>query len=677
MSRILCLTAICALALGCQKPTPSSSRNSHPQLPRPHVKTKAPAKRSGYLEILDGTGVVQLRADGFKQLPLQQKLLAYYLIRAAEAGQEIIFDHTHPHGLLIKRTLEAIWIHSKGISPVALAKIKHYTKLYWLHGGPYHTRNKSKLPVAFSREELAAAVKVARQNGAVIPADVVKTVGPLLFDPKVQPLLKNMKPSPGQDIITASGMNYYENVTMADVKGFKEQFQLNSRLVKRDGKLIEEVFRAGRPPLVPAGRHHKPLAAVVRNLKLALPYASEKQKLTLTELITHFETGSLEAFDRMNIAWLKDNPRVDLILGYIEQYIDPRGVKGAFEGIISFVEPKQSRLMNAVAKNAQYFEDRSPWLPIYKRAKISIPVANAIHVLVGIGDAGPFLPAGINLPNSNVIRQKHGSKSVLLTNVNQAVDRATLGTGTNEFAPPQFRAQFKSLSGKCWEALVAYHEVVGHGSGKTSPKVGGKPAKFIKEFYSALEEARADLVALHHMFDPKTVALQLLPDSTAAPICYRIYVLSDLLMLRRLAGATRIQDDHMRAHHLVVNYVWRKHQAVKRVSKGGKSYLVVADMQKMRKGVAELLAEVMRIKAEGDYAAAKQLFETYGATFDLKLRDEVVRRAKRAGLANFHAFVNPQFKLVKQGGKIVDVAIEYKETFSQQMLRYARVLHAQ
>lgn len=631
-------------------------------------------KRSGYLDLVDGVGIVQLRADGFDKLSLKDKLLAYHLVKAAEAGHQIIYSHNHRYALEIRDWLEAIWLHPKGIDAGVLARIKHYTKLFWLNGGPYHNRNKTKFPAGFTKAELEKALAQAKKNGAKLDLTNFEKAAPLLFDPAFEPIKKEMKPKDGKDILTASGMNYYVGVTMADLKGFKEKYPLNSRLVKKDGKVIEEVFRAGDPKRkIAPGLYAKELGEVIAELGKAIEFAStEQQKVTLRELIDHLQTGDNGAFDKMNISWLKDNPRVDLILGFIEQYIDPRGIKGAYEGIISFVDPKQTKLMKAVANNAQYFEDHSPWLEIYKRKGISVPVANAIHVLVGTGDSGPFLPAGINLPNSDEIRQKHGSKSVLLTNVNQAIDRATLNVGLKEFGLPEYRDDFKRYSGVCWDAVVALHEVVGHGSGKTTEKVQGKPAKFIKEFYSALEEARADLVALHHMFDPKVVEIGLFPNKRLAEVCYRLYVQSDMLMLRRLENQKVIHDDHMRAHRLIVAYAERKFKAIKTITRDGKRYMVVSDVLAMKKAVSELLAEVMRVKAEGDYEGAKKLFETYGTTFDLSLRDEIVARAKKVGMANFHAFVNPQFELVKDAsGTITDVKVVYKESFDEQMLRYS------
>ena len=634
-----------------------------------------PAPTSPLLrERVGGIALVRLPVEGFDALTLNEKLLAYHLYKASLAGRDITYDQDHRLSLAIRRDLEQVLTHGGSLPRDLLERLRTYTKLFWIGNGPYNERTKRKTAPGFTREEWTMAVKAATAAGASVTTN--DAIERLLFEPDFQALMTSKSPPPGEDILTASANNYYEGVSLKDLEGFEEHYALNSKVVKEGGKPVELVWRAGREARedqrpAPPGGYAKELRNVSNHLRDAMAFAGDAQKETLRELIEHFETGSLDAFDRSNIAWLHDNPRVDLILGFIETYKDARGQKGEWEGVVSMIDARATKLMTAIAENAQYFEDRSPWSDEFKKKGIKVPVAKAIQVIVGNGGCGPSLPAGINLPNKDAIREKYGSKSFLLTNVMRATEQASADASLDEFALPEERDPARRLGGYSLTVHVALHEIVGHGSGKLSKKLEDRdPAIFLKEHANALEELRAELVALHHIFDPKM--RELAPECTeeCAEVAYRAYARSDFTNLRRVHTA-RIEDAHMRATHVIVQYAVKK-GAVVLEDHDGRHFQTVKDVPAMRAAVAELLAEVMRIKAEGDYDAAKTLFDTYGLHFDPALRDEVVARAKHAGVPDFFAYVMPELRAVKDArGHIVDVQLVPVDDFEGQMLRWS------
>ncbi|MCD6452564.1 MAG: peptidase M49 [Acidobacteria bacterium] len=641
--------------------------------------TKKEKGRVYFLEQVGNTQFVRIYADGFEELPLKEKLLAYYLYKAAIAGRDITYDQNHRYALEIRNILEEIITHSKGIDEKVLAKITDYTKLFWANNSNYNERTKRKFIPEVSFEEFVSAAKKAFANGADFGVkDEENLVAKLhhlkraIFDPDYEPLVTNKSPAPPDDIITGSANNYYYNVTLKEVEAFPEKYPLNSRLAKIDGKIVEEVYRAGGDG-IPPGRYARELKNVIKYLEKALPYAEGKQKETLKHLIRYFKTGDPADFRRYNISWVSDNPPVDTINGFIEVYKDARGIKGEYEALVYFVDKKRTKLMRDLATIAQYLEDRAPWKPEYKKKWGNVPVANSIAVLIGVGGAGPMSPIGINLPNAQDIREKYGSKSVLLGNIMTAANQAVGAKLTKEFALTKEEQERASRYGEIAGSVhVALHEVVGHGSGKVSPKLTKDPSEYLREYYSTMEEARADLVGLYHIWDDKLIEMGIIPNKEAAKAAYDSYVRGDLTMLRRIKSGDRIEDDHMRAHHLIVNYLKDKTKAVDVIKKDGKTYFKVNDYKKMRKGVAELLAEIMRIKAEGDYQAIKKLVNTYGIKIDTKLRDEVVARCKAINYPSYTAFVMPRLSLVRnKEGKVVDVIAHYDEDFATQMLRFS------
>ena len=631
------------------------------------------------LEQVGTTAIAQLYADEFKDLDLNEKILAYYLAQAVIAGDRIDNDQSHRHALEIKDILEEIITHKEGIDPETFKAILDYTKLFWVNHCQYNARTKAKFTPTCSFDQFLEAAISAQKNGASFNLKEGETIeGKLkklektIFNPSFEPLVTAKTPPPGQDILTASANNFYENVTLADLKNFKEKYPLNSKIAKKDGKLKELVWRAGNDDVKP-GLYAEELSNVISNLKLAIPYAGEQQKITLQHMIDYFETGDPDSFRKANISWLKDDPEVDFIIGFIENYKDARGIKGEWEGLISYVNRKTTQMMRDIAANAQYFESKAPWKEEYKKKHTQIPVANSIDVVTSGGDAGPHIPAGINLPNEQKIREQYGSKSVLLFNVMRDARKVTGGKSAEEFLLTDEEKELVQKYGSlARNVIIALHEVIGHGSGKVSPRLTKDPSEYLQEHYNTLEEARADLMALYNFFDPKLVELGILPNKDAAKAGYISEAMGDLTMLRRIKKGDRVEDDHMRASHLIQVYLEKKTKAVETVKKNGKTYRKVKDFDLFRQGAGELLAEIMRIKAEGDFEAAKKLINTYAIKIDPSLRDEVIERCRQIRYPDFVAFVVPELSLIKdKEGKIIDVEISYPMDLAVQQLKWA------
>ncbi len=630
------------------------------------------------LETVGEYAVSRVYADGFEELSKNDRALAFYLYRSALAGRDIFYDQMGRDVLEIRDLLEEILIHPQGIDPKFRDRLLLYLKLFWINNGNHNDRTRQKFVPEFTFEDLQTAAGQAQRAGAKIKLAFRETLQqkldrlrPALFDPRVDPLSTCKSPPPGGDILTCSSVNFQGGVSLADLKGFQETHPLNSRLVKKDGKVIEEVYRAGRGD-IPPGRYAKELKVMVGFLEKARPFADEAQGEILGHLIDYFATGDPAAFRAYNIAWVKHETPVDAILGFIETYKDPRGQKGAFEGIVHFVDRRTTRLQKDLANLAQHFEDRAPWDEAYKRKGFNIPIANAVKVLHAAGDSGPMPPIGVNLPNEEDIRERYGNKSVSLVNVMDAHNRASHARVVEEFFLPEDRALEMKYGSVVDLLQTTMHEVLGHASGKVSAGLKGDPREHLREYYSALEEARAELIALYNFFDPKLIEIGALPSPEAAEAAYRDYVTDDLYNLRRVRQGDVLEDDHMRATHLIVSYIRETTHAVETVKRDGKTFYRVNDMAAMRAGVADLLKALQRIKGEGDYEAARALTERYAVRFDPVLRDEVVARAERASIPSYVAFVMPDVVPVRDVlGNVVDARVEYTSDFTTQMLRYS------
>jgi dipeptidyl-peptidase-3 len=644
------------------------------------------AERRYLIEQAGSFAVTQIYADGFERLTPRERLLAFHLAEAGIAGDPIYYDQVAPYGLELKQLLEGIWTHPAGIDAAALEKIRRYTKQIWIQHGNYNLDNARKFLPEFTSAELRAAAHRALKNGAnfamngdakdntQLDALLVRLERPV-FDANYRPFLTAKTPPPGQDVVTASGNNLYENVTREDVEKIAEHYSLNSRVVKRDGRVFEEVWRAGTPDgKVPPGRYAEYIRRIISHLEQAAAVAEPAQAEELRKLIRYYETGEKSDWYGYCTAWVKSATTVDAINGFIEVYLDPLGAKGAFESVVSFVDTDQTKLMRAFADNAQYFENRAPWIDAYKKQNVRPPVANVITVLSEAGEGGPISPAGINLPNEQDIRQQYGTKSVLLFNITTAFAQATGEKSLREFSSSEEEIERgRKYYSEARKLMIAMHEVLGHGSGKVSDKLTGDPRIYLKEYYSTLEEARADLVALWDFADPKLTELGIADREELMRTAYDSEARGGLTLLYRYPHGGQIEEDHDRGTQMIVNYLMQKFGAIEAVTKDGKVYFRVADYAKMHAGVGELLAELMRIKAEGDYDAIRNLVGTYGVKLNIQWRDEVQERAKRIGLPTRGAFLSPIVEPLRDSsGTLTDARLRYTHDLAEVMLDYSR-----
>lgn len=639
--------------------------------------TAAADERKYLLERVDDAAVGQLYADGFRELPLKEKVLIWHLYQASIAGRDIYYDQRHVDNLALRNLIEAVIRHPEGVDPDTLAEVTRYTKLFWINSGPYNNLTARKFVLKCTPDAFDAAVRKAVANGskllggdaAAVDAELAR-LRPMLFDPAVDPIVTNKNPGPGKDILSASANNLYVGVSMKDLEGFTEEYPLNSRLVKRDGRLVEEVYKVG-------GKYGEPIARIVGHLEAAAEVAPAPTAEALRALVKFYRTGATEDRVAYDIAWVKDKTAtVDTINGFIEVYMDARGVKGSWESAVFFVNKEKTRAIQTIAAQAQWFEDHMPWAATYRKPDVKGITANAIDVVIETGDCGPVTPIGINLPNDQSVRENHGSKSVSLSNVIEASDRTTPTSFRAEFAwTPEEAARAEKWSSLASELLVNMHEVIGHASGKVSDRLKGQPQDLLKEYYSALEEGRADLVALYYMPDPKLAELGLIDakdQPEMARAAYENYTRNALVQLRRVREGDQIEEDHMRNRQMVVLWLMANTKAVEKRVRDGKTYYVMVDPEAFRAGVGTLLAEVQRIKSEGDYAAAKELFESYGVRFDTGLRDEVLARVARLDLPSYTGYVMPKLEPVRgPDGSITDVTISYPMDLTAQMLEFS------
>ncbi len=637
----------------------------------------ATAERQYLLERVDDAAVVQLYADGFDELSRDEKILAWHLYRAALAGRDIYYDQRYAQNLVMREVLEEILTHADRVKAEVLAEIARYTKLFWLNTGPYNNLTARKFVLRCTPHEFRQAALAAGSAGARFPLSPGQTLDallaqlePMFFEPAFDPMVTNKTPGKGNDILLSSANNLYGGVSMADLEEFEERYPLNSRLVKRAGRLTEEVYRIG-------GRYDREISEIVGHLRAALPHARPATAAALEALIRFYETGETEDRRRSDIAWVQDQASpVDAINGFIEVYLDARGIKGAWESVVFYVNREKTEGIRKLAREAQWFEDHMPWAPEYRKQGVTGVTGRAIDVIVEAGDTGPISPIGINLPNDQWVRERYGSKSVLLSNVLDAYERST---------PPEFRSEFSWTSEEAeraeqWGPLAAeltttMHEVIGHGSGKVSERLQGNPQAALKEQFSALEESRADLVALYYLPDTKLVEIGLVPAEHQNEIVraeYEGYARNALVQLRRVREGTHLEEDHMRNRQMIVHWLIDNTNAIEVRQRDGKTYYVMADADAFHAGVASLLAEVQRIWAEGDHPAARKLFERYGVHFDPAVRDEVVARVDHLNLPSYTGFVMPRLDPVyDNSGEIMDVRVSYPLDLATQMLEYS------
>ena len=647
---------------------------SHP----PVISTPSAVDTRPYLlEQVDDAAVVQLYADGFASLPLREKTLTWHLYLAAIAGRDIYYDQRYAHNLAMRDIIEAVLRCSAGIDERVLAEIRRYAKLFWINTGPYNNLTARKFVLNVEPDAFVEALETAVANGARLPlrerervGELVARYAPMFFDASFDASVTNKTPGVGRDILEASANNLYVGVHTRDLNGFTERYGLNSRLVSRHGTLVEEVYRVN-------GKYGAEISRIVRHLEDALPYATDVMAAALRALIRFYQTGEQTDREAYDIAWVRDQESpVDTINGFVEVYMDPRGMKGAWEGLVYYVNLEKTHKIQTLAANAQWFENHMPWEPRFRKSNVMGVTAKAIEVVIETGDSGPVTPIGINLPNDQVIREEYGSKSVSLSNVTEAYDRAMPEGLRVEFSwSAEEAARAKRWGAFAGELTTEMHEVIGHGSGRMAEGVTASPQQLLKEQFSAIEESRADLVALYFLPDPKLVELGLVAAEDHDEIVqteYEYYARNALMQLRRVREGSHIEEDHMRNRHMIVSWLMANTNAIEVRRRDEKTYFVMTNVTAFRAGVARLLGEVQRIKAEGDYQAARALFDTYGVHFDPVLRDEVVARVDALKLPSYTGFVMPRLE-AKYGddGSIVDVEVSYPLSLEEQMLEYS------
>jgi len=639
-----------------------------------------PAPKSSLVERIGADAFIEVRAEGFRALSPRQKELVWWLSRASIAIDPIIYDQLGRNGLREKYVLELIAAHPQSVDAASRKKILDYTKLFWANHGNHNDITAQKFVPEFTPAELekAALAALHATKGAALTAAQLKKeladLGPTIFDPDFEPALTAKNPRAGLDIIEGSANNFYgPGVTLKDLESFKEQYPLNSRVVKQaDGTLVEEVLRAGTPDgKVAPGRDAQYLAKAIGYLQKAKKVAEPGQAAVIDALIRYYQTGEYRDWIDFGIKWVGNNKQVDFANGFIEVYRDARGAKGTSQSFVSVTDEQLNRLMVKIADNAQYFENHAPWADQYKKQGVKPPLAKAVETVIETGDFAVTI-VGDNLPNENEIREKYGTKSYFFTGSTRALNDARGAGSRHEFSYDETEEKtLDKFGNEASDLTTALHEVVGHGSGKVSSKLTQDPSTYLKEYYSTLEEARADLMAYWNVWDPHLKTLGVISDNDGVgKAMYYQAARAPLTQLNSNKKGEQLEEDHQRDRQLIVEYIMDKVPgSIERVQKDGKTYMHILDFQKMHQGVGMLLAELMRIKGEGDYEAIKELVNRYGVHFDPKLRDEVVERFKALNLPTFWHGINAELAKGKT------VTMTYPRDFAKQRLGYAAMYH--
>lgn len=622
--------------------------------------------------------VLRYEVPGFNDLSLNQKKLIYYLTEAALMGRDILWDQNNKYNLELRQLLENIYTSYSGDKNGKEFKaFEKYLKQIWFGNGIHHHYSMDKFVPEFSESFLRSAIKSLPVSKRPANADLMIKV---VFDPEF--VAKRVNQTEGADLIVTSANNLYDGVTQSEVENYYNamkdstdltpvSYGLNSRVVKENGKVVEQTYKVG-------GLYSNAISKIIENLSEAAKYAeNDKQRNVINKLIEYYTTGNLKAFDDYSIMWVEDtDSKVDFINGFIESYGDPLGMTGAWESIVNFKNDEASHRTEVISENAQWFEDNSPVDSQFKKDKVKGVSAKVITAAILAGDAYPATPIGINLPNANWIRAAHGSKSVTIENITEAYDEASHGNGFNEeFVIDKPTAKLLDDYLFITDNLhTDLHECLGHGSGKMLP---GVDPDALKAHGSTLEEARADLFALYYLADPKLVDLGLLDNKDAYKAEYYKYLLNGLMtQLMRIEPGKDVEEAHMRNRKLISEWVFEKgkpENVVEYVVRNGKTYIQINDYEKLRGLFGQLLSEIQRIKSEGDYEAGRDLVEKYAVKVDPKLHNEVLERYSHLSIAPYRGFVNPVYVPVKNAnGNITDVKITYGEGYADQMLRYSR-----
>jgi len=621
-------------------------------------KTSAAKPQSTLVDRVGDTGFIQLKAESFRSLDPEQQALGYWLSQAAIAIDPIIYDQLSTYALREKRLLEEIVAHPQGVDAETMRKITAYAKLFWANRGNHNENTSQKFIPDFTFEQFKQAAIAAQKNGAFktpyayLPplstedaqSRELDELKQSIFDPNFEPMNTAKNAIAGKDIIQASANTFYPGLSLNDLKDFHEANPLNSRVVRgSDGKLQEQVYRGGTPDgSIPPGLYATFLQRANEYLEKAKAVADPQQAQVIADLIRYYQTGDSNDWLKFDADWVQNNATVDFANGFIEVYRDARGAKGSSQAFVSVTDKKVSEAMAKLAQNAEYFEQKAPWDDKYKKTAFKPPVVKAVETLIETGDFHATT-IGDNLPNENEIHEKYGSKNFLFTGSSRALNEASGDALLREFAPDEETfTRDKKYGIEAGDLTTSLHEVIGHGSGKLSDRVKGGAEPYLKEYFSTLEEGRADLMALWNVWDPKLKELGLISNQDeVAKAMYDNAASVALTQLRRIPRGDTIEEDHQRDRALIEGYIKDKVPgSIEQFDRNGKTYIRVKDYQLMRKGVGILLAEIMRIKAEGDYDAIKALVDKYGH-FDPALRDQVVARFKKLDLPTYFAGVNP------------------------------------
>lgn len=630
--------------------------------------------------------ILRYRVPGFEQLSLRQKQLIYYLSQAALEGRDILFDQNGKYNLQIRRLLEAVYTHFEGDrTSESFRALEVYLKRVWFSNGIHHHYACDKFVPGFTAAYLEEVIQSLPAE--VLPLEEGETcramcdkLFPVIFDPAVMP--KRVNQADGEDLVQTSAANYYEGVTQQEAEAFYAaqkkaddpepvMYGMNSRLVKKDGRIYEQVWKVG-------GMYSAAIEKIIVWLEKAETVAeNEAQREVIRLLIEFYRSGDLKVFDAYSIAWLKDTgSQVDFVNGFIESYGDPLGMKASWESIVNFKDMEATHRTETISSNAQWFEDHSPVDARFKKEEVKGVSAKVITAAILAGDLYPSTAIGINLPNSNWIRSVHGSKSVTIGNLTDAYNKAARGNGfREEFVYSDVERELLEKYADITDDLhTDLHECLGHGSGKL---LSGVDPDALKAHGSAIEEARADLFGLYYLPDAKMVELGLVPDAEAYKAEYYSYMMNGLMtQLVRIEPGCTVEEAHMRNRQLIARWALehgKDEKVVEMVVRDGKTYVRINDYAKLRTLFGKLLAEIQRIKSEGDYEAARQLVETYGVQVDPVLHAEVLQRYRSLHLAPYKGFLNPVYTpQTDAGGNIVDVQISYTEGYAEQMLRYSR-----
>lgn len=628
--------------------------------------------------------LLRYRLNGFEKLTLQQKELVYYLSEATLWGRDITFDQFGKYNLRIRKVLEIIYCDLTVPHDTEEFKaFETYLKRVWFSSGIYHHYGCEKFKPGFSQEWLREqllqvdARKLPLKEGETV-SQLCEELFPVIFDETVLP--KRVNKADGEDLLLTSACHFYDGVSQAEAERFYEamkqanvhnpepaSYGLNSTLVKEDGELKEQVWSAD-------GKYANAIRHIIYWLEKAMDVAeNEQQKKVIRLLITYYKSGDLKDFNKYCIEWLKEHDSsIDFINGFIEVYGDPLGLKGSWEGLVEYIDEEATHRTRTISDNAQWFEDHSPVDPRFRKPVVRGVSANVICSAMLGGDEYPSTAIGINLPNADWIRAEYGSKSITISNITDAYNKAAHGNGFKEafVIDKQTLSLINQYGDICDDLHTDLHECLGHGSGRLLP---GVDPDALKAYGNTIEEARADLFGLYYMADPKLVELGLVPDGEAYKSQYYSYMMNGLMtQLIRIAPGHQIEEAHMRNRALIARWCMAQGNVVRLVKRDGNTYVEITDYEALRQLIATLLAEVQRIKSEGDFAAARQLVEQYAVKVDPVLHEEVLARYNQLNLAPYKGFINPMLLPVRdQEGRICDIQINYSESYAHQMLRYS------